>query len=515
MAQYKVTLTSLRNNIEDIRDVMNNNNLDGNTTMSTWDDQIDAALKKKDKLQQQVDTLTEKNEYYQERNKELYNENTTLTSENNTLQQANSRLESENETLENQIQQDNNNWDDVYDALVEKNSPPSNKNDHSTYDDAVRAIESGGETADYEIGDAEYLFEYTRYKLFNQWYPKIKNCRSWENAFKGASLGDITELELDLASKSNSTASAFQLLNMAYIFIFDNRDTDVTIRIKANAYQLRGLFYSFNYFLQGIAPYVGDGNINIIVDLDENNNKVKDMSYMLHHAHRIKSFKINNVDFSELNNVQGMFQGINACTNSGETPGIKDIDLSNLGIDWSKVTYMQYMFSSLDDSYSIHYDSAIKSVNFGDDVVFKDNNMNFTFKDCSKLTSVKFSIKDTQNTSMQTNKTSMFEGCSNLEYVYPAESEPIWTVTSTMGNMFKGCTKLKDIPQINIIATYEYQNILNLSDSPQFKIQDYLTKITANTSGYTYTIKLHPTVYSSLSEESQRLAAEKNYTLAQ
>lgn len=134
----------------------------------------------------------------------------------------------------------------------------------------------------------------------------------------------------------------------------------------------------------------------------------------------------------------------------------------------------------------------------------------------------------------------MFGGCSSLEYVTINAQYYDPTAYACMDGMFSGCSSLKEVRGelglLRSLGDSEYpfygctslekiyftgvlgdaidSNVtLDLSDSAVFDIDHFLTNISANTTSYDRSIKLHHTVYSNLSASAIAEASQKNYLL--
>ena len=192
-------------------------------------------------------------------------------------------------------------------------------------------------------------------------------------------------------------------------------------------------------------------------------SKVNDMGFMFSVCNNLKEIEgINKFNTSNVINMNGIFQ---QCTN------LEDLDVSNF--DTSKVNDMGYMFSRCEKLKEIkginklntsnvtimrsmfQKCSNIEYLDLSNFDTSKVNDISFMFNCCDKLKKIKGLNK--LNTSNVNNMNSMFQNCSNLEYLDLSNFDT--SKVKDMGLMFSYCNKLKEIEGINKFNT---SNVLNM-----------------------------------------------------
>lgn len=107
--------------------------------------------------------------------------------------------------------------------------------------------------------------------------------------------------------------------------------------------------------------------------------------------------------------------------------------------------------------------------------------------------------------------TNMFNGCTNLKYVRGSLS---FAKSTNLNNMFASCSSLITCGIVNFgFGATTNSLTLDLSASAVLDATSMISNMDTNSSGKTRILKLHSTVLSGLSQATLALAASKNITL--
>ncbi len=149
---------------------------------------------------------------------------------------------------------------------------------------------------------------------------------------------------------------------------------------------------------------------------------------------RLKNIEgLNNIDTSNVSNMQGMFLRCSSLTN---------LDISNFKTD--NVTNMGSIFSGC---------SSLTNLDISNFKTDNVTNMWSMFSGCSSLTNLDVSSFKTDNVTSMGN---MFSGCSNLTNL-DVSSFKTDNVTY-MGNMFSGCSSLTNLD----VSNFKTDNVTNM-----------------------------------------------------
>ena len=187
-----------------------------------------------------------------------------------------------------------------------------------------------------------------------------------------------------------------------------------------------------------------------------NTAKVTNMNYMFYNCNKLTSLDLSSFNTAEVTKMDNMFR---SCTD------LTSLDLSNFNT--AKVTNMTQMFYGCNALTSLDITSfntaevtdmsnmfrlclALTSLDLTNFNTAKVENMGWMFKSCSALTSLDLTSFNTANV---TNMTEMFNNCPALTTIFVSDNFVTDQVTNS-GNMFKGCSSLKDYNNINIDGTY-------------------------------------------------------------
>lgn len=109
------------------------------------------------------------------------------------------------------------------------------------------------------------------------------------------------------------------------------------------------------------------------------------------------------------------------------------------------------------------------------------------------------------------NCTAVFQGCSALKYV---RGSLAFSKSTNFNNMFSGCTSLITVGIVDFGFSATTSSLtLDLSASAVLDIDTLITNMNTNNSGKTRIIKLEATVLAGVSSATAALAASKNITL--
>lgn len=481
----------------------------------------------------------------------------------NDLQNQVESLTEQNTSLNTQVTEDNSNFDNIYNAIVDKGQTPT-KDDRSTYASAIENIETGGGTG-AEIHNAYYLFyQNVRTDQMEELLALCKNVTNWNECFYQANIAK--DLVIDMTSITTNDKTG--LFNDARI---SSDSLELTFTINANKFWL--------YAFKNLNVNSTKGLINIIVN---DAGQPITLREAFRYSKNIKSVQING-DLSKVTNLNYMFDAFNQnCTKAGI---MEVLDMSNWGLDYSKITGFFQAFSY----------TSFKQIIFGDTKpTLGDGQKGAMFKQSTKLEEIGLNIVE-NGTSFQgsDNISALFSGCTaltkveadsawviksgNPDYLFQNCKKLVqvpaieWKVTGDRNNsltgayqncvlleevsitidntakkvlylqdMFNGCTALKYIRgNLDLSYLYNYGNIfkgctslitietsgafglnstnaltLDLSSCAVFDIASFIESLAENTTGKVRTLKLHATVYSGLTDETKALATSKNYTLA-
>lgn len=414
---YNEILTELLDSVEAIRADLNTHGIDGSEPMNTWPSQIDNLV--------------------------------------NTLSKDKEQLSKEVTTLNEKISTDNNQFNNIYDAIIEKNpSEQPVKDDRDTYPSAIRSISGGA--GDFEINYCYYLFGISadgtntpyRYNNVKDLLPHCKNMTNCNNMFAGCQIPSGETLEVDITSVTFNDEDAKSTI---FPGVNTTSGGEITLKLITDGIS-RSAFNNCNKQKSGY--------INAEIK-DINNKKLKYLYNTFADAYNIKSIKID-ADTSEVTNMYRAFYQFNkGCSGNILT----EIDLSNLNLD--KINSLQEAFYYANTLTSInlgnidlnkvttmyqcfYYNSKLNSLIYNDSVLSMVN-MYECFYYCTSLQSIKLNIDDDfSNNTLNRSKYRLLSQCTSLETV-ETDLDDGWKICGVAGALFAGCKKLKNIPKINII----------------------------------------------------------------
>jgi len=345
-------------------------------------------------------------------------------------------------SLENQVTEDNSNFSNIYDAIVEKGQTPT-ESDRSTYADSILAIETSGGTEDYEINNCYHLFGVGtdasakfRSDLIDIWLPHCKNVTNWNNAFEGTKIPDGKTIEIDMTSITGQ--------DYTYAFLEcmpESNTAEITLKAKTNGF--------FRYLFNKCNNTNKYGLINAIIEDISDGTGITTLSNLFQNARNIKSIDID----ADLSNVQHLNYTSQYFNNTNKSGMLTVLDLSNLNIDWTKILNMQFMFNT---------SSYLTEIILASEVpVLTDVNPYVAFNGCTSLKRVGICFKDTSSKNTYQLYSDLFNGCTSLQEVYSTED---WILRAPIYRLFYKCSALKTLPAIHLDnwslssnSTYSYQ----------------------------------------------------------
>ena len=138
------------------------------------------------------------------------------------------------------------------------------------------------------------------------------------------------------------------------------------------------------------------------------------------------------------------------------------------------------------------------------------NGLRYVFYNNTSVTNLDLRTWDFTNVEV-TNVQNMFNGCSNLVTI---QGTLRWNKIGTPSNTFAGCTSLVNLPVTNFGFGATTNSItLDLSSCGSLDADTMIQNMEINNSGKTRIIKLNSTVYANLAQATISAAASKNITL--
>lgn len=492
----------------------------------------------------------------------------SLSAQVNSLQGQVSSLTTQNTNLNSTITEDNNNFSNIYDAIVSKGQTPV-ENDRSTYAQAILDIE-GGSGSGGEITDAGYLFyEGARKEAIDTLLGMCANVTSWYRAFYYCPIPNGKRVVADLTHLSADNDN-MRVFNETYP---ENNNAEITLVVKSNKF--------FRLAFSDVDSGRKLGLVNIEVH-DISNGGFTTLQGVFYQSNNVKSILMD-ADCSNVTNMKEAFYQFNY---DMITNAIHDLDLTSWGIDWTKINALSGAFRN---------SRFLTSIKLGNNAVIGNVDAYYAFANCISLKTLYMDIEDTQAVSNESYR-NLFDNCNQLEEIVTTKEK--WVIYNCTMRMFINCKKLTNIPHIELhicstnmhnTTEYMYENCvateiwisiiyedttqlwcqctflnckqleyvrgnfdmsrisnnstgifsgctslkciettgsfggersdtnltLDLSASPVFEIENFLNNLDANESGKVHTIKLHSTVYGSLTDAVKELATSKGYTLSQ
>lgn len=456
----------------DIRDKVNNNFTELYSATNTQGQQILNNLETFGVIRGKINSnftqlynetfsLIAENEQLMDENTELTNTNNSLTEENRQLTTdkeelatKNTELTTTNNSLTATINDDNEDFDNIYTAIVSKNPEIEPvKDDRNTYAPSIESIkQDGGQPEDFSINYCYYLFGVSTSKASDNRIKNIQNllkyCKdvsNWNNAFYGCPLPDGYVLDVNMvAGNPTFDNTKCNIFNEVY-----GADTNSEITLKATT---NGIVSSI---FKGVNNSNYQGLINTVIN-DLGNNIVDDLDDLYYNALNIKSIELN-VDLKNLTSLINTFKGFNTKDKAGI---IKELNLEDLGIKCELLNWMTSCFEG----------SGLTAINLGN-TTLKNCNKESTFDYCTKLLTMHINIKDEAIDNFGANERNntcyeMFYNCNNLTQV--TSDEPL-DIIGVPYRMFSSCSKLRSVPVINIhMAQYSWSELTNFDCGGMF-----------------------------------------------
>ena len=212
----------------------------------------------------------------------------------------------------------------------------------------------------------------------------------------------------------------------------------------------------------------------------------------------------NNLAVTEINNLVIKDDNNMTLTNAHRDTFARCEALVNINSDevWELNSNMDSMFG---DCVALVKMPSIILTNMGD----YRNSINSMCSNCKSIENIDITIVSNGN---QLYADFAFNGCSKLKII---TGNLDLSYGRSINNMFAGCYVLEYFETTGSLGgNYPYAQTYDFSASNVFNIAKQLELLAPNESGVTKTIKLHSSIYNTLTDDVRALAAEKNYTLA-
>lgn len=423
--------------------------------------------------------------------------------------------------LESKINEDNTNFNDIYNAILNKGQEPI-EDDRSTYADAINNIttgsgdddsddsDSGEMNIDYSSdrgGDSIFISSPKGYDMFDtETTNKIKSVTveltytdSLENTVASLSVDEMSSTHYTgVISGSTVTFSDldFSDTNSGYEMTFENGDgTNVSSTVYSDNKLLKAK-YTVTLSDNSTAEFIDgkkESNAGLFsVSISDNTDgKITTLARRFMNWKGIKDITLTG-NFSNVTSVYGMFQKFN---NKAVDGMLVDLDLSGVNFNSDKLV----------DMCSFCWNSEnLKTVKMNENFTAYGD-VSYAFEGCASLETVDIDLDPSCIDGL-------FAGCSLLKSAkINMEDTEFWE-----DQPFADCSSLVSIVTSGAICSDASVNTLtlDLSASDVFKGSEFLNSLGSNNSGQTRIIKFSKVVYDALTENDKSVAGTKNYTLA-
>lgn len=423
--------------------------------------------------------------------------------------------------LESKISEDNTNFNDIYNAILNKGQEPT-EDDRSTYADAINNIttgsgdddsddsDSGEMNIDYlsdRGGDSIFISSPKGYDMFDtETTNKIKSVTveltytdSLENTVASLSVDEMSSTHYTgVISGSTVTFSDldFSDTNSGYEMTFENGDgTNVSSTVYSDNKLLKAK-YTVTLSDNSTAEFIDgkkESNAGLFsVSISDNTDgKITTLAKRFMNWKGIKDITLTG-NFSNVTSVYGMFQKFN---NKAVDGMLVDLDLSGVNFDSNKLVDMGSFCWNSENLKTVKMNENFTA--YGD--------VSYAFEGCASLETVDIDLDPSCIDGL-------FAGCSLLKSAkINMEDTEFWE-----DQPFADCSSLVSIVTSGAICSDASVNTLtlDLSASDVFKGSEFLNSLGSNTSGQTRIIKFSKVVYDALTENDKSVASTKNYTLA-
>lgn len=423
--------------------------------------------------------------------------------------------------LESKISEDNTNFNDIYNAILNKGQEPI-EDDRSTYADAINNITTGSGDDDSDDsdsgeinihyssdrgGDSIFISSPKGYDMFDtETTNKIKSVTveltytdSLENTVASLSVDEMSSTHYTgVISGSTVTFSDldFSDTNSGYEMTFENGDgTNVSSTVYSDNKLLKAK-YTVTLSDNSTAEFIDgkkESNAGLFsVSISDNTDgKITTLARRFMNWKGIKDITLTG-NFSNVTSVYKMFQKFN---NKAVDGMLVDLDLSGVNFNSDKLV----------DMCSFCWNSEnLKTVKMNENFTAYGD-VSYAFEGCASLETVDIDLDPSCIDGL-------FAGCSLLKSAkINMEDTEFWE-----DQPFADCSSLVSIVTSGAICSDASVNTLtlDLSASDVFKGSEFLNSLGSNNSGQTRIIKFSKVVYDALTEDDKSVASTKNYTLA-
>lgn len=423
--------------------------------------------------------------------------------------------------LESKISEDNTNFNDIYNAILNKGQEPT-EDDRSTYADAINNITTGSGDDDSDDsdsgemniyyssdrgGDSIFISSPKGYDMFDtETTNKIKSVTveltytdSLENTVASLSVDEMSSTHYTgVISGSTVTFSDldFSDTNSGYEMTFENGDgTNVSSTVYSDNKLLKAK-YTVTLSDNSTAEFIDgkkESNAGLFsVSISDNTDgKITTLAKRFMNWNGIKDITLTG-NFSNVTSVYEMFQKFN---NKAVDGMLVDLDLSGVNFDSDKLVDMgSFCWNS----------ENLKTVKMSENFTAYGD-VSYAFEGCASLETVDIDLDPSCIDGL-------FAGCSLLKSAkINMEDTEFWE-----DQPFADCSSLVSIVTSGAICSDASVNTLtlDLSASDVFKGSEFLNSLGSNNSGQTRIIKFSKVVYDALTENDKSVASTKNYTLA-
>lgn len=423
--------------------------------------------------------------------------------------------------LESKISEDNTNFNDIYNAILNKGQEPT-EDDRSTYAEAINNITTGSGDDDSDDsdsgeinihyssdrgGDSIFISSPKGYDMFDtETTNKIKSVTveltytdSLENTVASLSVDEMSSTHYTgVISGSTVTFSDLDFSDTSggYEMTFENGDgTNVSSTVYSDNKLLKAK-YTVTLSDNSTAEFIDgkkESNAGLFsVSISDNTDgKITTLAKRFMNWKGIKDITLTG-NFSNVTSVYGMFQKFN---NKAVDGMLVDLDLSGVNFNSDKLVDMCcFCWNS----------KNLKTVKMNENFTAYGD-VSYAFEGCASLETVDIDLDPSCIDGL-------FAGCSLLKSAkINMEDTEFWE-----DQPFADCSSLVSIVTSGAICSDASVNTLtlDLSASDVFKGSEFLNSLGSNNSGQTRIIKFSKVVYDALTEDDKSVASTKNYTLA-
>lgn len=423
--------------------------------------------------------------------------------------------------LESKISEDNTNFNDIYNAILNKGQEPI-EDDRSTYAEAINNIttgsgdddsddsDSGEMNIDYSSdrgGDSIFISSPKGYDMFDtETTNKIKSVTveltytdSLENTVASLSVDEMSSTHYTgVISGSTVTFSDLDFSDTSggYEMTFENGDgTNVSSTVYSDNKLLKAK-YTVTLSDNSTAEFIDgkkESNAGLFsVSISDNTDgKITTLAKRFMNWKGIKDITLTG-NFSNVTSVYKMFHQFNNKTVDGM---LVDLDLSGVNFNSDKLVDMCCFCWNSENLKTVKMNENFTA--YGD--------VSYAFEGCASLETVDIDLDPSCIDGL-------FAGCSLLKSAkINMEDTEFWE-----DQPFADCSSLVSIVTSGAICSDASVNTLtlDLSASDVFKGSEFLNSLGSNNSGQTRIIKFSKVVYDALTEDDKSVASTKNYTLA-